>query len=96
MIAEGGKPPPEYHKIRCHVIFDIKMDYFRCTARLVAVGHVTKPTDTIMYESVVSRETVRVELTIEALNCLQVRMTDIQNAYIQAPVDENIWMVLGT
>ena len=47
--SEGGKPPSGYHKIKCHMIFDIKMEYFRRKARLVAGGHVIEPPDTIMY-----------------------------------------------
>ena len=90
IIAEGGKPPPGYQKIRCHMIFDIKMEYFKRKARLVAGGHVTKPLDTISYALVVSMDTVCVVLTVAALNDFQVRKAEIQNAYIQAPVAENI------
>ena len=47
------------------------------------------------YSSVVSRETVRIALTIAALNDLQVKAGDIVNAYVTAPVSEKIWTVLG-
>ena len=43
----------------------------------------------------VLRENFRVALTVAVLNYLQVRTADIHNAYIQAPVAENIWTVLG-
>ena len=65
-------------------------------ARLVAVGHVTDPPDIITYASVVSRGAVRIALTVADLNYLQVNTADIQNSYIQAPVAEKIWTVLGT
>ena len=78
------------------MIFDIKVEDFRRKAILVTGGHVTKPPATITYESVVSRETVHVALTVADSNDLQVRTVDIQNAYIQATVDENIWTVLGS
>ena len=55
ILSKGGKPPPGYHKIRCHIIFDIKKEDFRRKVILVAGGHVTKTTCTITYVSVVSR-----------------------------------------
>ena len=47
------------------------------------------------YSSVVGRETVRISLTIAALNNLQVKADDVMNAYVTAPCSENIWTVLG-
>ena len=47
------------------------------------------------YASVVSRESVRVTLTLAALNDLEVNTADIENAYLTAPVSEKIWTVLG-
>ena len=48
--------------------------------RLVAGGHVTDPPSTITYAIVVLRETVRIDLTLNALNNLPVNVGDIQNA----------------
>ncbi len=84
-----------YQKIPCHMIFDIKMEDFQGKARLVAGGHKTKAPATITYASVVSRETVRLALTVAALNDLEVKVGDVLNAYITAPVKENGWTVLG-
>ena len=47
------------------------------------------------YSSVVGRETVRIALTIAALNDLQVKAGDVMNAYVTAPCREKIWTVLG-
>ena len=95
-IMEDGKQVPiGYQRVNCHMIFDVKMEDFRRKARLVAGGHVTKPPATITYASIVSRETVRIALTLAALNGLEVKVADIQNAYITAPVTELIWTVLG-
>ena len=47
------------------------------------------------YASVVSRESVRGALTFVALNDLKVKMENIENAYLTAPVSEKIWTVLG-
>ena len=55
----------------------------------------TECNPSITYASVVSRETVRIALTIAALNDLDVRMADIQNTYIKAPVIKKIWTVVG-
>ena len=96
IISKGGKLPPGYQKIRFHMIFDIKMEDFRRKSRLVAGGHVTKPPDTIMYARVLLKEIFFVSLTVADLNNLQVRESDIQNTFIQAPVATKIWMILGT
>ena len=95
IIAEGGKPLPGYQKIRCHMIFDINMKDLRRKSRLVAGDHITNTPAIITYEIVVSRETFCVALTVAALNNLKVNMSDIHNDYIQAPVSEKIWTVLG-
>jgi hypothetical protein len=46
------------------------------------------------YASVVSRESVRVALTLAALNDVDVKMADIENAYLMAPLTEKVWTVL--
>ena len=53
------------------------MEDFRCKARLVAGGHMTKAPATITYASVVSRETVRIALLMAALNDLNVKVGDV-------------------
>ena len=78
--------PPGYQQIKCHMIFDIKMgENFRRKARMVAGGHTTEAPSTLTYSSVVSRDSVRIALTIAALNGLSVLACDIQNAYLTAP-----------
>jgi hypothetical protein len=85
ILDERDSIPPGYQSIDCHFIFDVKMEDFRRKARLVAGGHTTEPPKTITYASVVSRETVRIALTLAAINALQVKASDIQNAYLTAP-----------
>jgi hypothetical protein len=77
------------------MIFDIKHEDFRCKARLVAGGHTTAAPATITYASVVSRELVRIALLLAALNDVEVKTLDIENAYITAPNAEKIYTVLG-
>ncbi len=61
----------------------------------MAGGHLTKAPATITYASVVSRETVCLALTFASLNDLEVKVGDILNAYITAPVMEKVWTILG-
>ena len=54
------------------------------------------PHPSLTYASVVSRESVRIALTLAALNDLEVKAADIQNAYLTAPLlSEKIWTVCG-
>jgi hypothetical protein len=95
-ILNGEEPvPPAYQEIRCHMIFDVKMEDFRRKARFVAGGHTTDTPHAMTYASVVSRESVRIALALAALNDLDVRMADIENAYLTAPITEKVWNVLG-
>ena len=90
-----GDPPVGSQQMQCHMIFDIKLDSFRRKARLVAGGHMTETPAVMTYASVVSRDTVRIALTIAALNDLEVKASDIQNAFLTAPCEEKIWTILG-
>ena len=88
--------PPGYLEIKCHMIFDVKMgENFRRKARMVAGDHVTEVPSNLTYSSVVSRDSVRIALTISALNDLDILACDIQNAYLTAPCREKVWTVAG-
>jgi len=96
ILDDGKPPPPRYQWMECHIIFDVKLDGFRRKARLVAGGHQTEPpASVLMYASLVSRETVEIAFTIAALNDLQIKASDVQNAYLTAPCAEKIYTVLG-
>jgi hypothetical protein len=63
------------------------MENFQWKARLVASGHVTEVSSaTMAYASVVSRESVRIAFTLAPLNDLEVKMKDIENAYLTAEI----------
>ena len=94
-LDNGESPPPTFQEIRCHLIFDVKMVDYQPKARLVAVGHMTETPASVLYASVVSRESVRIALTLAALNDLEVKTADIENAYLTAPVGEKIWCRMG-
>lgn len=71
-----------FKEITGHMIFDIKLgENFRRKARYVADGHKTEAPAAITYSTVVSRDSVRICLTIAALNDLEVLAADIENAY---------------
>jgi hypothetical protein len=95
ILPDGRSAPIGYQKIPCHMIFDMKMEDFQQKTRLVAGSHQTKAPATITYASVVSRETVRLALTFASLNDLEVKVGDVLNAYITAPVKEKVWTILG-
>ncbi len=95
ILSPGETALGGYKKIPCHMIFDIKMVDFSRKARVVASGHVTDAPATMTCTSVVSRETVRIALTIAALNSLDVKTGDVMNAYITAPITEKVWTTLS-
>ena len=72
-----------YQFVNCQMIFDIKMGKgFRRKSLLVAVGHMTEAPASLTYSSVVSRDLVRIALTIAFLNGLKLLAFDIQNAFL--------------
>jgi hypothetical protein len=87
--------PPTYQEIHYHMIFDVKVEDFQRKERFVAGGHTTDTSHAMTYASVVSRESVRIALTLAALNDVDVKMADIENAYLTAPITEKVWTVLG-
>ena len=78
-----------FQEIRCHVIFDVKLDFTR-KSRFVAGGHKTDTPGSITYSSVVSRDSVRLAFLIAGLNDLDVLAGDVTNAYLNAKCREKI------
>ena len=66
-LDKGAPHPVGYTGIRCHIIFDVKMDLTR-KARFVAGGNMTTPPFSMTYASVVSRESVRIVFLLATLN----------------------------
>ena len=91
---EGGAEqlPSGFQEIKCHMIFDVKIGENFCRkARLVAGGHITDAPATLTYSLVISCDSIRIALTIAALNELEVMACNIQNAYLTANCCEKIW-----
>jgi hypothetical protein len=76
------------------MIFDVNMEDLRRKARFFAGGHTTDTPHAMTYASVVSRESVRIALTLAALNDLDAKMADSENDYLMAPITEKVWTVL--
>ena len=96
LLDEGENPPPTYKEIICHMIFDIKMEDFRRKNQYVVGGHATVAHYIFTYPSVILRHSVRIDLTLAALNDIEVKTSDIQNTYLTAPCSENIWTTFGS
>jgi hypothetical protein len=85
-----------YTQITGHLVFDVKLgENFRRKARYCADGHKTGAPASVTYSTVVSRDSVRILLTIAALNDLRVLGADVQNAFLTAPNKEKCWMIAG-
>ena len=85
-----------YTQITGHLVFDVKLgENFRCKARYCAVGHKTGAPLSVPYNTVVSRDSVRIFLLIAALHELDVLSADVQNAFLTAPNKEKCWMKAG-
>ena len=97
-IYEGNVEdlPPVYQQVSCHIIFDVKMrENLRCNEQMVAGGNNTTAPSSTNYSSVVSRYSVRIPLTVHALNNLRVLMCNIRNAYLTTKCREKIWTLAG-
>ena len=64
-------------------------------ACLAVGGHMTNTLDTIIYSSVVIRESVHIALTMAALHDLEIKAADILNAYLMASNHKQLWALLG-
>lgn len=85
VLEDGEEILPGYQRISCHLVFVVKMENFNRKARYVAGGHTTEAPATLTYASVISSATVRVALTIAALNDVEVKAADVEKAYLTAP-----------
>jgi hypothetical protein len=94
VLDAGASPPSTHGEIPLIMIFDVKMDFTR-KARLVAGGHRTKPPETLTYASVVSRDSVRLAFLIAKMNGLEMIMTDIGSAYLNAECSEKYYAIAG-
>ena len=86
--------PIGFKKITCPLIFNVKFDLTR-KSTYVGGGHLTQVSPSLSYSSVVSRYSVHIMFLVTALNNLDVKMSDIGNAYLNAETRERIWFTAG-
>jgi hypothetical protein len=53
------------------------------------------PPAVMTYVSVVLQESVQIALTIATLNDLDIKASDVMDAYLTAPYEERVWTILG-
>ena len=87
--------PVGYEKIRCHMVFDVKIGDLTRKARFCANGNETDPPKESTFSTVVTRDSVRLFFLLAALNDLEILSADIQNAYLSAPVKERLYTIAG-
>jgi hypothetical protein len=93
-LNENERVSHGYKYIRCHMNFEVKMDFTR-KARFIAGGHMTDPPPFLTYSTVVSRDSVRIGFLLAALNNLDLVSIDIGNAYLQAKNKERVYTIAG-
>jgi hypothetical protein len=85
-----------YTQTTGHLVFDVKLGKnFRGKARYCAGGYKTGAPASVTYITIVSRDSVRILLTIAALSELEVMSADVQSVFSTAPNKEKCWMVAG-
>ena len=94
ILPKGKRPHPGYAKIRCHMVFDVKMDMTR-KARFVAGGHMVDAPSELTFATVATRDSVRIILMLASLNNLKIMACDIQNAYLNALPREKVYFQAG-
>jgi hypothetical protein len=93
-LDEEERVPVGSKWIKCHMIFNVKMNFTR-KARFVAGGHMTDPPSTITYSSVVSRDSIRIAFMLASLNGLSLCATNIGNAFLNAEAREKVYTTAG-
>ena len=77
-----------------HIIFDVRMT-FEKNAHWVKDIHITPEPKNSTYAGLVSQDTVRIVLTYDALNGVDVYACDIQSAYLKIPSSETHFIICG-
>ena len=94
ILELGQRFEPGQTYVYCYMIFEVKMN-FRHKARYVANGARTPDLTTTSYAGVVSRESIRIVFTLDALNELDIMAGDVLNACLQAPISEKYQKICG-
>ena len=90
----NGKAPVGYTKITCHLVFDLNLDMAR-KYWYVAGGHLIDIPTHMTYLIFMSHDTVRIRSLMDAMNRLNILAGDIQNAFLEAPMQKKILFYSG-
>jgi hypothetical protein len=99
VYEEINELPPSRKAVQCKWVFRIKRDQnghiSRFKGRLVAKGFTQIPGQdfTFTFAPVARWDSIRSVLCIAALNDFELRYIDVKNAYLNGPLDEEIYMV---
>ena len=75
-----------YQEITGHIVFDIKLgENFSQKSRYCADGHKIKSPAALTYSMVVSRDSVTIILSTDAMNGFEVMGANVYNAFMTAP-----------
>jgi len=94
VLERDEKVPPGFKYIELLTVFDIKMDLTR-KARICARGDQTETPSSVMYASVVTRESIRIGFALASLNDISILTADVAGAYLNAPYAEKVYTILG-
>ena len=85
-----------YEQISGHLIFDVKLsENFQRKVRFVADGRLVDTPASVTYSTVVYCDSVRILLLAAALNGLEVKGTDVQNAFLSVNNLAKHWLRAG-
>jgi hypothetical protein len=93
-LEPNAKSPVGLKWIKCHKVFDVKMDFIR-KAQYVAGGYMTNPPTSLTNSSVVSRDSVRIVFLLVTLNDIDILAAHLGNAYLNAPTKEKVYISAG-
>ena len=93
-MGVGWKPAEGYKKIRVHLVYDVKVTLDR-KSQLVADGHLTETPIDGVYSSVVSLRGLKITLLIAEINQMEAWCTDIGNVYLEAYMEELLYIIAG-
>ena len=83
-----------WKKVTGHMDFEVNM-YFTMRAHWVLNRHSILDPEVSLYAGVVSRDSISIALTYNALNIFNVVVVDIRNTYIQAPSSQKDHIICG-
>ena len=88
----NNKMPVGYKHIDCHMIFDVKFNLTQ-KAQHVAGDHQTEEPADSMFSSVISCDSMQIAFMLATLNDLDILSANVQNAYLNAPTKEKVYMM---